>query len=151
MSTCSPHKKFTFAKIWTLFAHFEIRQKQLKVARKIFGQAIGRCPKDRLFKEYIQLELNLGDFERCRILYEKYLEFAPQNCLTWIKYAELETTLNEFDRTRALYELGVSQEILDKPELLWKSYIDFEISQDCFDKTRALYERFLREHLTSRY
>ena len=138
-----PHKKFTFAKIWTLFAHFEIRQKQLKVARKIFGQAIGRCPKDRLFKEYIQLELNLGDFERCRILYEKYLEFAPQNCLTWIKFAELETTLNEFDRTRALYELGVSQEILDKPELLWKSYIDFEISQKCFDKTRALYERLL--------
>ena len=76
-------------------------------------------------------------------MYEKYLEFAPQNCLTWIKYAELETTLNEFDRTRALYELGVSQEILDKPELLWKSYIDFEISQDCFDKTRALYERLL--------
>ncbi len=76
-------------------------------------------------------------------MYEKYLEFAPQNCLTWIKYAELETTLNEFDRTRALYELGVSQEILDKPELLWKSYIDFEISQKCFEKTRELYERLL--------
>jgi len=138
-----PHKKFTFAKIWTLWAHFEIRQKRLQAARKIFGQAIGRCPKDRLFKEYIQLELNLGDFERCRILYEKYLEFSPQNCLTWIKFAELETTLNEFERTRALYELGVSQEVLDKPELLWKSYIDFEISQKDFEKTRLLYERLL--------
>lgn len=50
-----PHKKFTFAKIWTLFAHFEIRQKRLTVARKIFGQAIGRCPKDRIFKEYVDL------------------------------------------------------------------------------------------------
>lgn len=138
-----PHKKFTFAKIWTLWAHFEVRQKRLTAARKIFGQGIGRCPKDRTYKEYIQLELNLGNFDRCRTLYQKYLEFAPHNCLTWIKFAELEATLNEFERTRALYELGVSQEILDKPELLWKSYIDFEISQKEWDRTRTLYERLL--------
>jgi len=30
-----PHKKFTFAKIWLLFAHFEIRQKNLVNARKV--------------------------------------------------------------------------------------------------------------------
>ena len=30
-----PHKKFTFAKIWIMFAHFEVRQKQLTTARKI--------------------------------------------------------------------------------------------------------------------
>lgn len=30
-----PHKKFTFAKIWLLFAKFEIRQKNLFAARKI--------------------------------------------------------------------------------------------------------------------
>lgn len=30
-----PHKKFTFAKIWLLFAKFEIRQKNLVAARKI--------------------------------------------------------------------------------------------------------------------
>ena len=30
-----PHKKFTFAKIWILFAHFEVRQKELQKARKI--------------------------------------------------------------------------------------------------------------------
>ena len=30
-----PHKKFTFAKIWLLFAKFEIRQKNLTAARKI--------------------------------------------------------------------------------------------------------------------
>ena len=116
-----PHKKFTFAKIWTMWAHFEVRLKRTTEARKVFGHAIGRCPKDRLFKEYIQLELNLGNFDRCRTLYQKYLEFAPHNCMTWIKFAELETTLNEFDRARGLYELGIAQEVLDKPELLWKS------------------------------
>ena len=30
-----PHKKFTFAKMWLLFAKFEIRQKNLTGARKI--------------------------------------------------------------------------------------------------------------------
>ncbi len=30
-----PHKRFTFAKIWLLFAQFEIRQKDLSRARKI--------------------------------------------------------------------------------------------------------------------
>jgi len=138
-----PHKLFTFAKIWTMWAQFEVRQKRLAAARKVFGHAIGRCPKDRLFKEYIQLELNLGNFDRCRKLYQKYLEFAPHNVTTWIKFAELETTLNELERTRSLYELGISQELLDKPEQLWKAYIDFEISQQEHERTRVLYERLL--------
>lgn len=30
-----PHKKFTFAKIWLLFAQFELRQKDLVAARKV--------------------------------------------------------------------------------------------------------------------
>lgn len=29
-----PHKKFTFAKIWIMLAHFEVRQKNLQAARK---------------------------------------------------------------------------------------------------------------------
>ena len=30
-----PHKKFTFAKVWLMYAHFEVRQKCLGKARKI--------------------------------------------------------------------------------------------------------------------
>lgn len=30
-----PHKKFTFAKVWLMYGHFEIRQKNLTKARKI--------------------------------------------------------------------------------------------------------------------
>lgn len=30
-----PHKKFTFAKIWLMYAKFEIRQRNLQNARKI--------------------------------------------------------------------------------------------------------------------
>lgn len=80
-----PHKKFTFAKIWLLCAQFEIRQKNLQGARKVMGVAIGKCPKNKLFRGYIDLELQLREFERCRILYEKFLEFGPENCTTWMK------------------------------------------------------------------
>ena len=80
-----PHKKFTFAKIWLMYAHFEVRQKELSKARKILGTAIGKCPKDKLFRGYIDLELQLREFDRCRILYEKFLQFNPENCTTWMK------------------------------------------------------------------
>jgi crooked neck len=140
-----PHKKFTFAKIWLMKAHFEIRQKQLTAARKTLGQAIGMCPKDKLFKGYTELELKLFEFVRCRTLYEKHIEWNPANCQTWIKFAELERGLDDLERTRAIFELAVSQPVLDMPELLWKAYIDFEEEEGEYERTRALYERLLEK------
>ena len=54
-----PHKIFTFAKLWLLFARFEVRRLDLPAARKILGAGIGMCPKEALFKGYIQLELDV--------------------------------------------------------------------------------------------
>ncbi|KAL1498309.1 hypothetical protein ABEB36_009125 [Hypothenemus hampei] len=138
-----PHKVFTFSKFWLLYAKFEIRQKQLTTARKILGMAIGMCPRDKLFRGYIDLEIQLREFDRSRKLYEKFLEFGPENCMTWMKFAELETLLGDVERARAIYELAINQPRLDMPELLWKSYIDFEISQDEPENARQLYERLL--------
>lgn len=147
-----PHSKFTFTKIWLLKAQFEIRQMKLQQARKTLGQAIGRCPKDSLFRGYIDLEVKLLEFVRCRTLYEKHVEWNPANCQAWIKFAELERDLDDRDRARAIFELAVSQQQLDMPELLWKAYIDFEedsayndpdnVGGD-FSNARALYERLL--------
>ncbi|CAG7820822.1 unnamed protein product, partial [Allacma fusca] len=61
-----PHKTFTFAKMWLLYAQFEVRAKNLTLARKSLGQAIGMCPKDKLFRGYIDLEIQLREFDRCR-------------------------------------------------------------------------------------
>ncbi|KAI1137965.1 cell cycle control protein [Hypoxylon sp. FL0543] len=140
-----PHKKFTFAKVWLLSAQFEIRQGELTTARKTLGRAIGMCPKDKLFKGYIELELKLFEFVRCRTLYEKHIEWNPANCQTWIKFAELERGLDDLDRTRAIFELAINQPVLDMPELLWKAYIDFEEEEGEYDKTRDLYERLLQK------
>ncbi|KAG5879664.1 hypothetical protein JTB14_021467 [Gonioctena quinquepunctata] len=138
-----PHKVFTFSKIWLLFAQFEIRQKNLTAARKLLGMSLGMCPRDKLFRGYIEIEIQLREFDRCRRLYEKFLEFGPENCVTWMKFAELETLLGDIDRARAIYELAINQPRLDMPELLWKTYIDFEISQEEPENARQIYERLL--------
>lgn len=85
------------------------------------GTAIGKCPKNKLLKGYIELELQLREFDRCRKLYEKYLEFSPENCTTWIKFAELETILGDTDRARAIFELAIGQPRLDMPEVMQKN------------------------------
>jgi len=74
----------------------------------------------QIFKKYIEIELQLGNIDRCRKLYERYLEWSPENCYAWSKYAELERSLAETERARAIFELAISQPALDMPELLWK-------------------------------
>lgn len=138
-----PHEKFTFAKVWLMYAQFEIRQKDVSAARKALGMALGKCPKPKLFKGYIELELQLREFDRCRKLYEKFLEHNVANCNTWIKYAELEGILGDTERARAILELAVGQPVMDMPEMLWKSYIDFEVEQEDYFNARQLYERLL--------
>ncbi|MES1918131.1 Crooked neck-like protein 1 [Bonamia ostreae] len=129
-----PHEKFTFAKLWLLAAQFEIRfsrarksEAVLAGTRKMLGEAIGRCPKLKLFRGYIEIETKLFAIKRCRKLYEAMLRFAPENCEAWHSYAAMESALGEIDRARAIYELGVNQDALDMPERLWAHYVDFEV------------------------
>jgi len=138
-----PHKKFSFSKIWILAAKLFVRRRDLVAARKLLGKAIGRCGKEKIFTEYIALELSLGEIDRCRTLYNNYLKAMPHNCNAWSKYAELEKSVGETERARAIYELAISQPALDMPEALWKSYIDFEIEESEGDKARTLYKRLL--------
>ena len=65
-----PHTVFTFARLWLMYAKFEICQKDLTASRKALGTALGNCPKPKLFKGYIELELQLRELDRCRKLYE---------------------------------------------------------------------------------
>lgn len=138
-----PHEHFTFAKLWILYAKFLIRQRDVQGARLTLGEALGRCPKKKLFANYIELELMMGEIDRCRKLYMRFLEFDSQNCETWQKYAMLERQVGEVERARAIYELAIKQPVLDMPEMIWKHYIDFEIENNERDNTRALYERLL--------
>jgi crooked neck len=139
-----PHKKFSFAKIWTMFANFEIRQHNLDQARKVFGNAIGRAPKKQIFMAYIDLEYQLSNIDRCRKLYEQWIAHDPANCDAWMQYAQMEQSLEEIERARALYELAVVQPLLDMPEVVWKAFIDLEITNEEYDRVRNLYDRLLQ-------
>lgn len=138
-----PHDIFTFAKVWIMAAQFEIRQQRLDAARRILGIAIGTCPKDKLFKAYIDTEHSLGNMDRCRRLYEKYLEWDATRCASWARFAELENSLDETERARGIYELAIAQPQLDMPELLWKAYIDMEVGEGQREAARKLYKRLL--------
>jgi crooked neck len=140
-----PHKKFTFAKVWLMKAQFEVRQMQLQAARKTLGQAIGMCPKDKLFRGYIEIEQRLFEFARCRTLFEKQIEWNPSISQSWLQFAALEQTLLDTERTRAIYELAIEQPTLDMPELVWKAYIDFEENACEYERVRQLYERLLQK------
>jgi len=141
-----PHKQFSFAKVWIYAAKLQIRRKNLTAARKLLGRAIGMCRgKERIFKEYIAIEMSLGEIDRCRALYNNYLRAMPQNCEAWSKYAELEKSLGESERCRAILALAIAQPSLDMPEVLWKFFIDFEIEEGEASNARSLYERLLEK------
>ena len=63
-----------FLQLWAAYAAFEVRRLDIVTARKVFGAAIGMCPKPRLFAKYIEMEIKLREFDRCRTLYQKFLE-----------------------------------------------------------------------------
>jgi len=68
-----PHKTFTFGKIWLMYAQFEVRQRDLAAARKALGTALGQCPKDKLFKGYIELELSVLCFSFFFLLFSSFV------------------------------------------------------------------------------
>lgn len=65
------------------------------------------CGKENIFKGYIELELQMGEVERCRALYAKYIERMPHNCAAWKNFAALEANVGEAPRARyvAIYSV----------------------------------------------
>lgn len=140
-----PHKQFSFDKVWLLYAKFEIRQGNLQAARKILGQGIGLSGKPKIYKGYILLEKDLKEFDRCRILYEKYIENYPEMPQSWIEFAQMEQTLGDIDRARAIFEMAIEEPEMEMPEIVWKKYIEFETEEEEYALARGLYERLVEK------
>lgn len=137
------HEVFTFSKIWLLAARLKLRMGKLDDCRDKLNEALERCPKRKLFKEYIEIEMELREFNNCRKLYEKFLHCAPEDSSIWISYAELEAALCELVRARAIYKAAIDRPNLDAPENVWKAYIDFEVEQEEYENVEKLYEQLL--------
>jgi crooked neck len=139
-----PHAQFTFGKIWILLSQLHLRRRDLASARKLLGLALGKVPHQaKLYEHYIDLELSLGEVDRCRTLYENFIKNIPGRASSWIQFATFEQTVGESDRCRAIFELAVQQDVLERPEDVWKAYIAFEVSEAEYDRARKLYERLL--------
>uniref|UniRef100_A0A8C2FFE1 Crooked neck pre-mRNA splicing factor 1 n=1 Tax=Cyprinus carpio TaxID=7962 RepID=A0A8C2FFE1_CYPCA len=105
-----PHKKFTFAKIWLLYAQFEIRQKNLQNARRhnftflSLSTVIGSFRV--LWKSYIDFEIEQEEYENTRGLYKRLLQ-RTQHVKVWISYGQFELSIDSDDRIqrcRQIYE-----------------------------------------------
>jgi tetratricopeptide (TPR) repeat protein len=119
-----PHSTFSFSKIWIYAAKLFVRRKDLKSARKLLGRAIGLCGKEKIFTEYVALELALGEVDRCRNLYTNYLKAMPHNCRAWSKYAELEKSVGESE---------VRDTLLNAYRLqMDKAFINSDVHCTCF-------------------
>lgn len=140
-----PHKTFSFAKLWQLYAEFELRQLNLDKARMIYGRAIGECGKEKIFTNYSEMELRLGNIDRCRKIYAKFLETHATVAKAWNAFVDLEVSVGEIERARRLCEIAIDLEELEMPELVWKRYIDLEIEEENWDEARALFERLLEK------
>jgi crooked neck len=147
-----PHGTFTFTKLWRHLAEFHLRSGDLGSARKAFGQAIGmstangaKKPKASIFTRYIQMEIDLREFDRARALYERWLTLDPERSATWARYAELERLLLDDDRARGILDIACNQDCIDIPELVWKAAIDLEFESGELDRVRDLYERLLEK------
>ena len=123
-----PHDThFTFSKAWILYSKFMLRREDLTGARKVLGVALGKCPRKKLFRYYSELEMQLGEIDRCRQIYERQIQVFSFVTDSWTQYAQFESSLGETERARQIYEIAVAQQELDMPESVWKAYIDFEI------------------------
>jgi crooked neck len=143
-----PHKQFTFGKIWVMAAEFEIRSQNLTNARKILGTACGKCAhlrKSSIYRKYIALESSLGEIDRCRNIYGKWLEVMPENSAAWIGLASMEQKVGEIERYRAVYELSLQQDLMNDRDSLWQAYIQSERNEGNIIQVRNLYERLLNQ------
>jgi len=157
-------KAWSSAKIWLNYARFELRRSDVATMRKMLGRGLGQGKKERIYKGYIELELEvrkshrysspvthqlfqLREFDRCRILYQQYIKNFPSSSSAWLSFADLEKQLGDVDRARAIYTLAISMEDLDLPEVVWKGYIDFEVDEGEYENVRKVYETLVERSL----
>jgi len=106
-----PHAKFSFSKIWIYASKLHIRRRDLNSFRKLMGKAIGVCGKEKIFQEYISMEMSLGEIDRCRLLFANYLKVMPHNCRAWGKFADLERSVGETE-VRIIFDSIITTFIL---------------------------------------
>ncbi|KAJ1613704.1 HAT repeat-containing protein [Cryptosporidium canis] len=133
------------ARVLIYFSNHQLRNGDINSARKILGIGLGRTPCNQLFDHYISLESKLGNFDRCRVLFTKYIENDPISATSWIKYMKFEYSLHEIKRVVGIAEAAISMPELDSPEIVWQYYIELMIGENNIRSANDIYRRLLKK------
>ena len=98
-----PHKEFTFSNIWILATNFYLRQKNIDKVRKLFGISMGMCPKKKVIDSYINIELQLGNNDRVKKIFQSYIQKFPSDENIWFNFCKFEESLEEYNVAEVLY------------------------------------------------
>ncbi|KAI3405211.2 CLF1 [Candida oxycetoniae] len=152
-------KSFISGKVWIGLAEFELRNNSengLSKARKVLGRALGQMnqcgPKMNILKYYIKLEKRLCEWDRVRLIYQKWLELCflfriPCNDVVK-QLLSFETFLDEEGRCEALMEVLVDlcvkeKDVIesrdDRAEII-EMAIEFFTEALKYDKVRDIYK-----------
>ena len=137
-------KKISSKKTWLFGFRQLIRAKQVREARMWLGKALGLAPHEKIFKAYIEFEMQLGNFDRCEQIFKKWLQTFPEESEPWEDYLEYNQTLDKRERVKAVFELAVSGKFgLTRPEKVYKKYIDILTDWNEYDQVREAYRQLL--------
>ncbi|OII74910.1 uncharacterized protein cubi_03041 [Cryptosporidium ubiquitum] len=145
ISTTGIEQNSILSKIFIYFSNHQLRNGNLNTARKILGIGLGRTPCTKLFDHYIDIEFKLGNFDRCRVLFTKYIEYDPISTDAWIKYMRFEYNLHEIKRVISIAEAAISMPELDSPEIVWQYYIEIMINEKNIESADNIYKRLLEK------
>ena len=137
-----PSKQFFFSKIFIQYANFALRQKDLKKFRKIMGYSMGKYLKEKIINYYIDIEINLGNLDRVRQIYESAIQKEIRNGKFWKNYAEFEINYEEDERAIGILELACNVEGLNEINEIVELLKELYLKKNEFKKLDELKERF---------
>ena len=133
-------------KIWIFGFKQFIRNREITKARQFLGRALGINPHQKLFRNYIEFEAQLGNFDRCEKLYKKWLQTFPDNSEVWEDYLDYNKGLDKRERVEAIFRLGVSGKFeVTHPEKIYKKYIDINTEWGEHEKVRQAFTELLKK------
>lgn len=116
------HKRFSFGKLWVLYAQTLVRNGDIGGARRVFGSGIGVLGrKESIYRAYVEMEKGLGEIGRVRKVYEKWLENMPKGGKVFLEYARLEMELGEMERAWGVLEVARAVDEVSEMEIIWET------------------------------
>jgi crooked neck len=140
-----PHKQFTFAKLWLQSAQFEVRRLDLPAARKLLGAAIGMCPKEKLFKGYIQFEFDVSDSPTRKFITSHIFQYSSANSNASARCTKSTSRyVPPLSFPAPLFELLTLRAPIHKYDpsnsAAWIQYAELEAQLADYARARAIYE-----------